>query len=163
MTIIEHCRRWIGPVLGITAVVVGLIELNAIRKSSELAAAQAVMNAYYPARNAVIQGALRNLHVGKDQVLFDAQIEKYVPKGSEGDAVRKTANELMVNIETLGNLAHDQTLKDYAKIVEYICQQQAEGLLGQMAKSFVNDIVVKDAERQNNSEGLPRIELEGCQ
>ena len=65
MTIIEYCRRWIGPVLGIIAVVVGLIELNAIRRSSELAAAQAVMNAYYPARNAVVQGALRKFPCGK--------------------------------------------------------------------------------------------------
>ena len=95
--------------------------------------------------------------------MFDAQIKKYVPKDSEDDAHRKAANELIINIETLGNLAHDQALDDYVKIVEYICQQQAEGLLGEMAKSFVNDIVVRDAERQNNSEGLPRIELEGCQ
>ena len=159
MKITKCYQRWIGFLLAIIATVVGLVELNTIRKSSELAAAQAVMNTYYPARNMIIHGALRNLHTEKDLILFNLQIQNY-PQGSE---ISKAAKETMMEIEDLGNLTHKQALTDYGHIGESICKQYAQGFFGGVAQSFVNEIVVPDALQQNAQKIEPMINLDDCQ
>ena len=160
--------KWVTPVIAVITLIVAWLNLDAIEKTSELAASQAVIDTYYKARNDLLNNAAQDNAQIVQALLTVQEIEKTESEGSE---VRQMVlNSLAENVIFREQLK-TQIIEDYVNIVHHMCRQSELGILGTSAKSFLKEVViqeVREVEKGQEVHEIPEkdriaIDLSGCE
>lgn len=137
----ESIARWVTLLIAAGAIFVAWIELNTIRQSSELAAAQAVMDTYYRARDGVVLAIERNYRDGMEKTLFQEKLERFPPQSSQ---LRSFGKAVVKRGDFLVSHRREQAETDYLNIVRQLCRLNKQELLGATAQSFLKEVAYKD-------------------
>lgn len=159
--------RLISPVIAIAALCLAMSELDTLKKSSELAATQALMDTYYRALNRYVdaQRQMQNtlVEITPEKIGIEMRMRKpqelsVSPEQAMKDSQMKSHLELK---ETYSKVVVDRALSDFVAVVANMCKQRENGLLGATAVAFLLDVVNRDMSDLQESFKLEELITEG--